>query len=73
MERLFLNGDPRVEMSKLNQIYLIIRQKHFKNITGVDIPKFVRKVDLARLKSEIDKLDTGNEKLEIRYYFSRFK
>ena len=73
MERLFLNGDPRVEMSKLNQIDLIIRQNHFKNVTGVDTTKFVRKVDLARLKSEIDKLDTGNEKLEIRYYFSRFK
>ena len=67
MERLFLNGDPRVEMSKLNQIYLIIRQKHFKNVAGVDTPKFVRKVDLASLKSEIDKLDNGNEKLEIRY------
>ena len=73
MERLFLNADPRVEISKLNQIYLIIRQKHLKNVTGVDTSKFVRKDDLASLKSEIDKLDTGNEKLEIRYYFCRFK
>ena len=47
--------------------FIYQRQKHFKNVAGVDTPKFVRKVDLASLKSEIDKLDNGNEKLEIRY------
>ena len=60
-------------MHILTLIKTKIRQKHFKNVTGVDTSKFVRKVDLATLKSEIDKLDTGNEKLEIRYYFSRLK
>ena len=60
-------------MHILTLIKTKIRQKHFKNITGVDTSKFVRKVDLATLKSEIDKLDTGNGKLEIRYYFSRLK
>ena len=60
-------------MHILTLIKTKIRQKHFKNVTGVDTSKFVRKVDLAALKSEIDKLDTGNEKLEIRYYFSRLK
>ena len=28
-----------------------------KNVTGVDTPKFVKKVDLANLKSDVDKLD----------------
>ena len=28
-----------------------------KNVAGVDTPKFAKKVDLAILKSEIDKLD----------------
>ena len=60
-------------MHILTLIKTKIRQKHFTNVTGVDTSKFVRKVDLATLKSEIDKLDTGNEKLEIRYYFSRLK
>ena len=30
-----------------------------KNATGVDTLKFAKKVDLASLKSEIDKLDIG--------------
>ena len=33
-----------------------------KNATGLDTSKFVKKVDLARLKSEVDKLDI--DKLE---------
>lgn len=31
---------------------------YLKNTTGVDTPKYVKKVDLASLKSEIDKLET---------------
>ena len=30
-----------------------------KNATGVDTSKFAKKVDLASLKSELDKLDMG--------------
>ena len=30
-----------------------------KSATGVDTQKFVKKLDLARLNSEIDKLDIG--------------
>ena len=33
-----------------------------KNATGVDILKFVKKVDLASLKSDVDKLDIVNLK-----------
>ena len=33
-----------------------------KNVAGVDISKFTKKVELASLKSEVDKLDT--DKLE---------
>ena len=31
----------------------------FKNTTGIDTSSFARKVDLARLKSNVDKLDIG--------------
>ena len=31
---------------------------YLKNTTGVDTPKYVKKVDLASLKSEIEKLET---------------
>ena len=30
---------------------------HLKNATGVDISRFAKKVDLANLKSNVDKLD----------------
>ena len=53
-----LNRDVCGEMSKLNYIYLIIVTKaDLKSATGVDTLKFAKKVDLASLKSEIDKLD----------------
>ena len=29
----------------------------YKNTTGVDISKFAKKIDLGRLKSNVDKLD----------------
>ena len=32
----------------------------FKNTTGIDTSSFARKVDLARLKSNVDKLDMVN-------------
>ena len=32
---------------------------NLKNTTGVDTSKFAKKVDLASLQSEIDKLDIG--------------
>ena len=44
-------------MRKLNYIYLIMQRIRFKNTTAVDTSKFAKKVDLASLKSEIDKLD----------------
>ena len=34
----------------------------FKNATGIDTPSFTKKVDLAGLKSNVDKLD--NDKLK---------
>ena len=36
-----------------------MQQKQFKNKTGVDTSKFSEKIDLASLKSEIDKLNVG--------------
>ena len=33
-----------------------------KNSTGVDMPKFAKNVDLAHLKSNVDKLDIDNSK-----------
>ena len=45
-------------MQNLNKIYIIMWQKqNQKNTAGVDTSKFAKKVDLAILKSEIDKLD----------------
>ena len=38
------------------------KKSRFKNATGVDTSKFSKKVDLAGLKSEVDKL--GTDKLE---------
>ena len=32
------------------------RKTDFKNATGVDIPKLAKNVDLANLKSDLDKL-----------------
>ena len=36
--------------------------KNFKNVTGVDTLKFAKKLDLASLKSSVDKLDIDNLK-----------
>ena len=36
-----------------------MQQKDLKNATGVDTSKFTKKVDLASLKSKIDKLNIG--------------
>ena len=33
-----------------------------KNATGIDTPKFAKEVDLASLKSQVDKLDIDNLK-----------
>ena len=39
----------------LNSIYLIMQQKtDLKNATGVDTSSFVKKIDLANLKSDVD-------------------
>ena len=48
------------ETLMLKLIYLIMQQKHIKeNATGIDTSKLAAKSDLASLKAEIDKLDTG--------------
>ena len=36
--------------------------KNLKNVTGVDTLKFAKKLDLASLKSSVDKLDIDNLK-----------
>ena len=38
----------------------------FKNATDTDTPKFAKEVDLASLKSEVDKLDI--DKLDINWF-----
>ena len=38
-------------------MYLIMQQKHIKNAAGIDASSFAKKIDLANLKSNMDKLD----------------
>ena len=51
-------GRVKVELDLSNYA----KKSRFKNATGVDTLKFSKKVDLADLKSEVDKL--GTDKLE---------
>ena len=51
-------------------LYNYARKQDLKNAASVDTSKFAKKVDLASLKSESDKLDIG--KLEI-ILFDLFK
>ena len=46
-----------VEILTLQLIYLIMQQKHIKNISHVDTSSFVFKTNLANLKTKVDKLD----------------
>ena len=45
---------------------------NLKKVTGVDTSKFAKKVDLARLKSNIDKLNVDKFK-NVSTYSSKFK
>ena len=36
------------------------KEADFKNASGVDISDYVKKTDLANLKSDVDKLDVAN-------------
>ena len=53
-----LGGKVKVELDLSNYA----TKADLKNATGVDTSKFAKKVDLASLKSEVDKLDI--DKLE---------
>ena len=44
------------------RLFNYVTKSDFINATGVDTPKFAKKVDLAYLKSDVDKLDI--DKLE---------
>ena len=47
----------------LNLFYLVMQQKvDLKNATGIDSFKFPLKLNLAALKTEIDKIDVENLK-----------
>ena len=50
-----LGGNVKVELDLSNYA----TKADIKNATGADALKFAKKVDLASLKSEIDKLDIG--------------
>ena len=52
-------GNVKVEL----YLYYYATKADLKNATGVDTLKFAKNVDLASLKSEIDKLDI--DKLEL--------
>ena len=54
-----MRGNVKVELDLSN--YAI--KADLENARGVDALKFVRKVDLAHLKSEIDKLDSAKLKI----------
>ena len=56
---LSLGSNVKVELDLSNYV----TKSDLKNATGVDTSKFTEKVDLASLKSEVDKLDI--DKLEI--------
>ena len=53
------SGNPHFKIHPFTLLPMNYATKaHWKNAQGVDMPKFLEKVDLASLKSEIDKLDT---------------
>ena len=57
-EPKFLGGRVEVELDLSNNA----TKTDFKNVAGIDTLSFTKKVDLANLKSNIDKLDV--DKLE---------
>ena len=58
MSKYFLSRmNHLVEILTLQLIYLIMQQKHIKNISHVDTSSFVFKTNLANLKTKVDKLD----------------
>ena len=46
-----------VETLTLKLIYLIMQKTDLKNISHVDVSSFALKLNLANLKTEVDKLD----------------
>ena len=46
-----------VEILTLKLIYLIMQKIDLKNISHVDVSSFALKLNLANLKTEVDKLD----------------
>ena len=50
------------ETLMLKLSYLIMQQKHLKDPTDVDTPKFAKEIDLANLQDEIDNIDVGKLK-----------
>ena len=40
-----------------------MQQKHLKNATKLDTSHFAKKIDLAHLKSDVDKLDIDELKM----------
>ena len=62
-----LGGNVRVELDLSNHV----TKADLKNATGVDASKFAKKVDLASLKSKIDKFDIA--KLEITPLIQKIK
>ena len=54
---IYPNQNLQEEECKLNKICLIMQPKPNLNAAGVDTSKFGKKVDLANLKSNVDKLD----------------
>ena len=54
LEPKSFGGEVKVEIGLSNYATKV----NLKNAKGVDIWKFAKKVDLASLKSEVDKLDT---------------
>ena len=50
-----LGGNVKVELD----LYKYTTKADFKKVTGVDTSKPAKKIDLASLKSETDKLDIG--------------
>ena len=52
----------KVELNLSNYATNLNYLKNLKNVTGVDTLKFAKKLDLASLKSSVDKLDIDNLK-----------
>ena len=50
-----MGGNVKIELDLSNYT----TKADFKKVTGVDMLEFAKKVDLASLKSKIDKLDIG--------------